>query len=423
MASATAEQTWAVVSDFCRPWHPAIQTMTAETTQQGELIRQFEIKGEETTYRERLTFYSDSDREMAYTHIQGVKGVTDYNARLKVSETADGATVEMSAEISAPSPRLEEIAAGTKAIFDDGTAVIAKLASSGLTPSKAARPILPARPINAPKTIVLDGPPRLALSSTGTQNDTLCLFLHGIGGNRSNWNAQLAAIAPHFRAAALDLRGYGGSDLGATQSTVAEYCSDILRVMEAFQAKRLILCGLSYGAWIATSFAMRHPDKLAALVVSGGCTGMSEASAEERNAFQKSRERPLREGQTPADFAPAVVQSISGPNATEKTRAALLASMQAIPAKTYADALSCFTNPPEAFDFSKIAVPVLLMTGAHDKLAPPAEIKQVSRRIWEKASTPDVRFEVIPEAGHVCNLEDPETYNRILSDFVSRIRA
>jgi len=120
------------------------------------------------------------------------------------------------------------------------------------------------------------------LNGPDAQSDCLCLFLHGIGGNRSNWNTQLAAIAPYCTVAALDLRGYGDSTPGETQSTIDDYCNDIRRVATAFNATKLILCGLSYGAWIATSFAMRHPDQLAALVLSGGCTGMSEASEEER---------------------------------------------------------------------------------------------------------------------------------------------
>jgi len=191
--------------------------------------------------------------------------------------------------------------------------------------------------------------------------------------------------------------------------------------METLGARKLILCGLSYGAWIATSFAMRHADRLVALIVSGGCTGMSEAGAEERDAFRLSREVPMQNGQTPADFAPAVVDVIAGPKASAAVRADLLKSMQAIPTATYADALRCFTNPPERFDFAKLNLPVLLMTGEHDPLAPPKEIKSVANRICDKAPEPDVRFEVIVDAGHVCNLEQPDAYNRVLVEFVSRV--
>lgn len=65
-------------------------------------------------------------------------------------------------------------------------------------------------------------------------------------------------------------------------------------------------------------------------------------------------------------------------------------------------------------------MPVLMMTGQHDRLAPPSEIRAVSERIFDAAKTPDVRFEVIAGVGHVCNVEGAEAYNRHLHDFVAR---
>ncbi|WGV17555.1 alpha/beta fold hydrolase [Fuscovulum ytuae] len=266
---------------------------------------------------------------------------------------------------------------------------------------------------------MIDDLPRLGLSLTpDLGDDRLCLFLHGIGGGRGNWRAQLAAAAPHIRAAALDLRGYGDSTLGPRGSTVDDYCADILRICDVLGARRLTFVGLSYGSWIATSFAMRHPEMLDGLVLSGGCTGMSEAGPEEREAFRLSREVPLNAGQVPADFAPAVVKVLASPDATETVKAELLASMSAITAPTYRDALLCFTNPRERFDFARLTMPVLMMTGEHDRLAPPSEIRAVAGRIWDSARRPDVRFEVIQGAGHVCNLEQPGLYARHLTDFL-----
>ena len=110
------------------------------------------------------------------------------------------------------------------------------------------------------ETLVFDDLPRLALtitapsaqaaSASGTDGghaarDTLCLFLHGIGGGRTNWLSQLQTVGRIMPAAALDLRGYGDSTLGPRQSTVDDYCADILRVAEKLGAKRLVLVGLS----------------------------------------------------------------------------------------------------------------------------------------------------------------------------------
>jgi pimeloyl-ACP methyl ester carboxylesterase len=411
------DDVWQVVREFCGAWHPWIASIHEERGPQGARIRAFTVTGEDTLYREQQTYFSDSDRVVGYTHLDGVRDCEAYDARVTVTPAeAGGAVVSWTATVRAPAARLGAICEGTKAVFEAGIAALGQCPVAAK--AVAATPLSQAEV----ETLVFDDLPRLALSVTPDIGDgRLCLFLHGIGGARSNWLDQLRAVGGVMRAAALDLRGYGDSTLGPRQSTVDDYCADILRVAEKLGAKRLVLVGLSYGSWIATSFAMRHPAMLDALVLSGGCTGMSEAGPDEREAFRVSREVPLNAGQTPADFAPAVVKVLASPNASEAIRQRLFDSMAAIPTATYRDALLCFTNPLERFDFSRLTMPVLLMTGEHDRLAPPAEIRGVAGRIWDTAPLPDVRFEVIAGAGHVCNVEEPLAYNGPLLDLLGRL--
>lgn len=400
---------WAHVRNFCAPWHPLIATMKVEDSGQ---VRAFTVHGEDTVYRERLTWFSDTERTFGYAHLEGIEGARRYTGRMNVSPSMDGGSVvTMSAEIEAVAARAKEIAEGTKAIFEMGLEALVGLKSAAEVPARSAEAV-PFSPL------VLQTLPQLALDVTPARKGTLFLFLHGIGGNRSNWDAQLGLAGTVTQAAALDLRGYGGSSLGAVQSSVEDYCDDILRVADALGAERMVLCGLSYGAWIATTFAEKYPERMAGLILSGGCTGMSEAGPKEREAFRASREAPLDAGQAPAEFAPGVVEIIAGPDASAEVRSVLLESMSAIPTQTYRDALRCFTNPPARFDFSKLDMPVLMMTGEYDVLAPPAEIKSVATRIHEAVERPNVRFEIIKGAGHLCNLEAPELFNKPMMEFL-----
>lgn len=393
--SAHADVVWAMVHDFCGAWHPAIISIE---TEEGGNIRRFTVQGEDTVYRERLTYYSDSERAYVYRHLEGIRDVENYIATFSVDEIDEtSCQINWHATITAHESRGAEIAEGTSLVFQMGIDAIRKI---------------------APQAVVVEGKPAIALTVAGRATDTLCLFLHGIGGRRQNWNRQLPVAAAYMQSAAMDLRGYGESQLSDPPSTVDDYCDDILRVMEKLKAKRVVLCGLSYGSWIATSFAMRHVNKLAGLILSGGCTGMSEASIEEREQFRMAREAPLNEGKTPRDFAPSVVNIIASPQATEATRAELLNSMAAIPSATYRDALQCFTQPKEKFDFSKLTMPVMFVTGEHDRLATPAEIRALSIRVHGEVSIPNVRFEMLASAGHICNLEAPEAYNNVLDHFL-----
>lgn len=416
VSTASPEAVWAIARDFCGAWHPAIATIRAERDAAGHLVRAFTVHGEGTLYRERRTFFSDSERTLAYTHLQGIAGVDAYDGRVTVTAgEGGGSTILWTAQAEASDPvRLAAICEGTKYIFEMGIAALSEAAIRG--GEAFAGQALPA-PV-ALNSMTVGETPRLALTLSPPMDGPLCLFLHGIGGARWNWEAQVSVVGSTMRAAALDLRGYGDSQLGPEQSTVEDYCDDILSVMTALGAEKLVLVGLSYGSWIATSFAMRHPGRLAGLVLSGGCTGMSEAGVGEREAFRTSRQVPLDAGQTPADFAPAVVKVLAGPEASEAVKDQLFRSMAAIPSATYRDALTCFTNPPERFDFSRLTMPVLMMTGEFDRLASPKEIRGVAGRIHAEASAADVRYETIANAGHVCNVEQPSVYNRILLEFL-----
>ncbi len=414
--TAQVAEIWAVAQDFARPWHPMVDRMRGTIGPDGAELRHFTADGGD--YLEQRSYRSHSDHVLAYRLLEGIDGIRSYNARLQITDSGQGTNLCWSADIEAAPDRLEAIAAGTKAVFEAGLEYLCK--QEGGEPSSD--PIFP-----EPATVQscrFGKSPELAMDVAPAglaETETLCIYLHGIGGQRSNWDPQLAALGAVVPSVALDLRGYGDSSLGAGQTTVDDYCNDILALADRFKAKKLILVGLSYGSWIATSFAMRHPERLAGLVLAGGCTGMSEASETEREAFRKARQAPLDAGQTPADFAAVVVDIIAGPKAGEAVLEKLQASMAAIPVATYRDALTCFTTPPERFDFGRIACPVLLMTGAYDRLAPPDEICAVSERIYAASPRSDVEFEVIPDAGHLCNLEAPETFNRHLLGFLQRV--
>ena len=105
----------------------------------------------------------------------------------------------------------------------------------------------------------------------------LVLFLHGIGGNRSNWTEQLTAIGGDFLACAWDARGYGDSDDYAGPLRFADFRNDVLRVLDHFAAPAAHLVGLSMGGFIAQDFFRCHPARVRSLTL-----------ADTRNVFQRS---------------------------------------------------------------------------------------------------------------------------------------
>ena len=81
----------------------------------------------------------------------------------------------------------------------------------------------------------------------------LLILLHGIGGNRSNWRAQLPDLSKTFHCVAWDARGYGDSDDYEGPLDFEDFAHDLLRVIDHFDAERAHLCGLSMGCLLYTS--------------------------------------------------------------------------------------------------------------------------------------------------------------------------
>ncbi|MBX2884608.1 MAG: SRPBCC family protein, partial [Granulosicoccus sp.] len=123
-----ADLVWSKLRDFHGLWHPSIDTMAVEHDDKGGLLRAFTVKNEKTLYREKLTWFSDSERSMAYTHVQGIAGVEHYDARLELTATdRDDVLIRLSAHLEASEPRATQIAMGTQSIFDSAIASIESL--------------------------------------------------------------------------------------------------------------------------------------------------------------------------------------------------------------------------------------------------------------------------------------------------------
>ena len=135
-----------------------------------------------------------------------------------------------------------------------------------------------------------------------------------------------------------------------------------------------------------------------------------------------AREAPLNAGLKPADFADKVIDSFTGPKINKDLRQVMIASMSAVSVPTYRDALTCFSEPPELIDFSTFTCPTLMMTGRQDPLATPERMADIAAQIRVvPGRSEEVRFHVIEEAGHLCNLEQPDHYNRHLIDFIASL--
>lgn len=261
----------------------------------------------------------------------------------------------------------------------------------------------------------VEGSPRLSVNVAGVGPLVICM--HGIGGNKSHWDFQLPAFADHFTAVAWDARGYGESEDYEGELDFGDFSTDLLRVLDHFGADQAHLCGLSMGGRIAQDFYPRHPDRVASMVlcdtVAGEDPGDNRSGRTQSNdEFVRSRIQPLLDGVDPADRAPQAAGWLLGPNRTEEAYSRAVAAYAGIHIASYIKTVRASAGYNRVREMAEIAVPVLLVFGDQDPLTPPHIGEYMRERI------PGSRLEIIADAGHMSNLEQPAAFNESVLDFL-----
>jgi len=261
----------------------------------------------------------------------------------------------------------------------------------------------------------LIGPaPKIAVKHIG--EGPLLLFFHGIGGSKENWDKQLDAFSASFKAGAWDARGYGDSDDYEGPCDFDDFARDVLKVINFYGRQKAHLVGLSMGGRIAQRFYFMYPDRVASLTLCDTQMTFQQRSEADREAFLAARQAPLLAGKTPRDIAPAVVKSLVGPNAAADAIQVCIDSMNKLRTETYLKTLTATVRQPIAGELTDIEVPTHIIVGEFDQLTPPAISAEMVKLINES------RLTIIPNAGHLSNMEAPDAFNAAARSFLMAVR-
>jgi len=254
------------------------------------------------------------------------------------------------------------------------------------------------------QTIFVGASPRLALSVAG--EGELLLFLHGIGGRRQNWAAQLAFFSATHKAAAWDARGYGESEDYDGPLDFTVFSEDLQRVLDHFGVRRAHVVGLSMGGRIARNFALHHPDRVRSLTLANTSPGFGVMTSEQVRAFVEQRHRL-----DPEQQAKRLIAS----HAPREAYETLVASLRAVHRESYLKTVEASVAQDLAAPIERIRAPTLVIGSTQDSLYPMTIAQDMARRI------PGARLVVIDGAGHLSNLERPQDFNRVLADFLGTL--
>jgi len=237
------------------------------------------------------------------------------------------------------------------------------------------------------------------------------VFLHAFPLDRSMWAPQIGALVRQGRCIAPDLRGLGAST-GPGPYSMDQYADDVAALLDVLGAEPAVVVGLSMGGYVAFALLRRHRERVRALVLADTRTGADtdEGREKRRRLIEVAR---ARGSQAIADMQIATMVGQTTRERRPEVVEAIRAMMAAAPPDGVVGALEAMiARPDSAATAATIGVPTLVVVGEEDTLTPPAEARAMHERIRGS------RFEVVSEAGHICNLERASAFNHLLSEFV-----
>ena len=265
--------------------------------------------------------------------------------------------------------------------------------------------------------------------------DQAVLFVHGFPFQATMWEPQIpVAVAAGRRAVAPDLPGFGRSAVPSDRSaySIDGYADLVAALVSDLGLGQVVVVGLSMGGYIALAVARRHPGVLAGLVLADTRADPDTPAGRQARSDQQAlvEERgdvtPLVDGLLTRVLAPggqgASPRQVrreppqnAGPRQAE-VGATLGDMMRSTAPAGWIGALEAMKERRDQTDLlPSIAVPTLVVVGEADAIAPVDVAEAMAKAI------PGSHLEVIPDAGHVANLENPEVFNTVFSEFLSTI--
>ncbi|MGI8775649.1 MAG: alpha/beta fold hydrolase [Actinomycetota bacterium] len=245
---------------------------------------------------------------------------------------------------------------------------------------------------------------------------TPVLLLHAFPMNSGMWEPQIDALGDRFRLIAPDLLGFGGSDAPEDRSrySMDAYADQLAGLLDELGVDRVVLTGLSMGGYIGFSFLRRHGQRVSALVLAD-----TRAEADPPEGIEK---RTGQQKQVESEGTGGLIEALPGALLGATTRETKLdvvdraRKLMDNPPAGFVGALEAIKNRVDSSDdAAKVDVPTLVIVGEEDGITPP----EAARRLHELIG--GSKLVVIPEAGHLSNIEAPEAFNGALAEFLNSL--
>jgi pimeloyl-ACP methyl ester carboxylesterase len=242
------------------------------------------------------------------------------------------------------------------------------------------------------------------------------VLIMGWGGDHTAWAFQMPALASSHRVIALDNRGAGQTDQPDAPYSIAGMADDVAALLEHLGVARAHVAGASMGGMIAQELALRHPARVRTLQLHCTLARPDAYGTHLVETLLRVRAREDREEWSRA-MLPWIICRKTARDRPDFVQLMLQRALD----NPYPTSLVGLRRQAEAIGghdtlerLSAIRVPTLVTVGSDDILVPPAFSREIHARI------PGADFALIPDAGHIHFLEQPQAFNEAMLGFLSK---
>jgi 3-oxoadipate enol-lactonase len=254
---------------------------------------------------------------------------------------------------------------------------------------------------------------------------TPILFVHEFGGDHRSWEPQLRNFGKRYRCIAYAARGYTPSDAPASPEAYSymHVMRDAVAVLDHLKIESAHIVGLSMGGYTTLQVALNHPGRVRSMVLAGAGSGS------ERWFTETFHQNARALGDVFERDGSAVVAKTYGngpsrvPFAIKDARgfAEFARHLAEHDAHGSANTSRGFQGArPSLYDFEdgilKLTTPALIVVGDEDD-------RCIEPSLFLKATIAASGLVVFPKTGHLVNLEEPDLFNQVVGDFLSRVDA
>lgn len=256
------------------------------------------------------------------------------------------------------------------------------------------------------------GDRRIHFDAVGPAEGPLVCFAHALSADSGVWSEQVPPLlARGWQVLRIDMRGHGGSDPVAEGYTMRELAEDVLRVVDFLGVRQFHFAGVSIGGMIGQTLGIHHGNRLCSLTL----CGTSPKAVPGGVPMWEARFAAIEAAGSVAVLADGTMQrwftdgfKVRRPDRWRQIHETVAATTPL----GYRGGAKAILDFDVLSALPSISVPTFVICGDDDSGTPPEGNRTIARLI------PGARYYEMTNARHIPMLEHPETFNRLLLDWL-----